>query len=438
MRAVRSVTAEGDSSPGVSYEEAVAAAPRCPVVHGKPFDPFDQEQADNPYPWAAAARKQAPVFYMPELDVWCVTRWDDVLEVMRDDATFSSRNAITPRQLSGPLAEVFPNGHPLRHSLLLKDPPAHTGVRRLVQRNFTPIAIARYEDMVRNRANALIDSFIDDGQCDLVPQYTARLPVQVICDIIGIPDAETQNLGRWADDTMLLLEGAPPLSAEQEEALARRAKPVMEWLIAFVDERRENPRDDLTSDLLQARTDDGRPLMTTDEVIGFLDSLLIAGVGTTKNFIALATRELLSHPDQWEEIKADRSLLDNALEECLRVRTPSRGSRRTAMRDVMIGGTTIPKGAAVQILLFSPQRDETMFDDGDTFDIHRPNANKHFAFGRWTHKCLGENLATLEARVSFEQFLDRLPHLRLAPNQEYQWVPNMTIPEFKSLKLEWT
>jgi cytochrome P450 len=424
----------GSSSP---YERAVEAAPRCPVVHGRAFDPFDPEQADNPYPWMSAARKEAPVFYMPELDVWCVTRHDDVLEVMRDDATFSSRNAITPRQLSGPLAEVFPNGHPIQHSLLLKDPPEHTRVRKLVQRNFTPTAIARYEDMVRNRANALIDDFIADGHCDLVAQYTALLPVQVICDIIGIPDAETKNLGRWADDTMLLLEGAPPLSPEREQELAQRARPVMEWLTAFVHERRERPRDDLASELLLARDDDGQPLMTTDEVIGFIDSLLIAGVGTTKNFIALATRELLSHRDQWDEIKADRSLLQNALEECLRLRTPSRGSRRTAMRDVTIGGTTIPKGAKVQILLFSPQRDETVFEDPDRLDIHRPSAKKHFAFGRWTHMCLGANLAKLEARVSFELFLDRLPDMRLAPDQDWQWVPNMTIPEFTSLKLEW-
>jgi cytochrome P450 len=178
--------------------------------------------------------------------------------------------------------------------------------------------------------------------------------------------------------------------------------------------------------------------MTTDQVVGFIDSLLIAGVGTTKNFIALATRELLSHREQWEEIKADRSLLDNALEECLRLRTPSRGSRRTALRDVTVGGVTIPKGAAVQILLFSPQRDESVFDDPDTLDIHRPDAKKHFAFGRWTHMCLGSHLARLEARVSFELFLDRIPDMRLVPDQEYRWVPNMTIPEFKTLQVEWT
>ena len=425
------------SSSECPYEQYAAAAPRCPVVDGKPFDPFDQEQAENPYPWAAAARNEAPVFYMPELDVWCVTRYDDVLEVLRDHNTFSSRNAITPRQLSGPLAEVFPDGLPVRHSLLLKDPPEHTQIRKLVQRRFTPTAIAQYEDMVRGQANRLIDDFIDDGCCELVSQYSSLLPLRVICDIAGIPDAETHNLGHWVDDTLLLLEGAPPLSAEQEEQIARRLKPIMEWLLAWVKERRLNPRDDITSELLSARTDDGQPRMTSDEVIGFLNGLLTAGIGTTKNFIALATRELLSHPDQWEQLKADRSLLDNALEECLRLRSPSRGSRRTTLRDVTIGGTTIPKGAVVQLLMYSPQHDESVFEDPDRLDIHRPNAIKHFSFGRSTHMCLGASLARLEARVSFELFLDRLPDMRLAPDQEYRWVPNMTIAEFTSLRLEW-
>lgn len=436
MSTVRPEAASADTS-GCPYHELVARAPRCPVVDGKPFDPFDPEQADNPYPWAAAARKEAPVFYMPELDVWCVTRWEDVLEVMRDDETFSSRNALTPKEMDGPLAEVFPDGHPIRHSLLLKDPPEHTRVRKLVQKNFTPKAIAKYEDMVRARANRLIDAFIDDGRCDLVAQFTGPLPVQVICHIIGIPDSEIQSLATWADDTMLMVKGAPELNAEQKQALADRAAPVMDWLYAFVNERRERPREDLTSELLLARTDDGEPLMTTDEVVGFIDSLLIAGVGTTKNFIALATRELLSHPEQWEELKTDRSLLPNALEECLRLRTPSRGSRRMATRDVTLGGVTIPKGAAVQLLIYSPQRDETVFEDPDRLDIHRENAKKHFAFGKWTHMCLGSNLAKLEARVSFELFLDRIPSMRLVPDQEWRWVPNMTIAEFSSLLVEW-
>lgn len=421
---------------GCPQSETPTATPRCPMVNGVAFNPLDPTQADDPYPWMKAARKEAPVFYLPEQDVWCVTRYEDVLTVMRDDETFSSANAVTPIKLWGPLADVFPNGHPIQHSLLLKDPPEHHVIRKLVQRNFTPSAIAQYEDMVRTRAAELIDAFIDDGHCDLVKQYTGLLPVQVICDIVGIPDGDRQDLAGWVDDTQPLFAGGAKLTPESNAELAERARPVMDWLTRFVDERRQEPVDDLTSDLLVAAKD-GKIILSTEEVLGFIDSLLLAGVGTTKNFIALAVRELLRHPDQWEELKADRSLLDNALEECLRFRTPSRGSRRVTTREVELGGVRLPKGANVHMMLFSPQRDETVFEDPDRFDIHRSNAKAHFAFGRWTHVCLGANLAKLEARVSFEAFMDRIPDMRLVAGQEWRWAPNMTIPGFESLLLEW-
>jgi cytochrome P450 len=420
------------------YHELVGAAPRCPAVDGVPFDPFDPAQTDNPYPWMHAAQEQAPVFYFEPADVWCITRYEDILTVMRDDATFSSRNAIVPVEMTGRLREVFPDGHPIRHSLLLKDPPEHNAVRKLAQRSFTPTAVARYEPMIRTRVNALIDAFIDDGRCDLVRQFSGKLPAQVICSIIGVSDEEGRDLANWAEDTMMLFTGGPVLSDEERDRVADRSEPVMRWMRRFVEERQQNPGDDLTSELLQASREDGDSMMTTDEVIGLIDSLLIAGVGTTKIFIALAARLLLSNQDQWAAIVADRSLLDNALEECLRMRSPSRGSRRMTTREVELGGVRIPKGAHIHMMLHAAQRDPSVFEDPDELDIHRPNANKHYSFGRWTHMCLGANLARLEARISFEAFLERMPDLRLVPDQPFSWYPHMTIPQFNSRLVEWT
>jgi cytochrome P450 len=257
----------------------------------------------------------------------------------------------------------------------------------------------------------------------------------VITDIVGAPT--DRDLGTWARDTMALVEGAPELTPERETELVERARPIMEWLVGFVEERREEPRGDLTSALLTAADDEGELHFTTDQVIGFIDSLLIAGVETTQNFIALATREFLSRPGLWEQLQRDRSLLPNALEEALRYRTPSRGSRRIAKNDVTIGDTTIPKGSQIYILHASPQRDETVFPDADSFDIRRGNLNKHMTFGRYTHACLGAPLARLEGRIAFETFLDRIPSIRLVEGQEYQWVPNMIIPGFLTLQVEW-
>lgn len=423
---------------GCPYRELVAAAPRCPVVDGVPFDPFDPAQTDNPYPWMHAAQERAPVFYLESADVWCVTRYEDILTVMRDDETFSSRNAIVPIEMTGRLQEVFPDGHPIRHSLLLKDPPEHNALRKLAQRSFTPSAVARYEPMIRSRVNALIDAFIADGRCDLVGQFSGKLPPQVICHIIGVSDEEGHDLADWAEDTMRLFTGGPALTSEERDKVADRSEPVMAWMRQFVHEREQHPGEDLTSELLLASREDGATMMGADEVIGLLDSLLIAGVGTTKIFIALAARLLLSNRDQWEEIVADRSLLDNALEECLRMRSPSRGSRRMTTREVELGGVRIPEGAHIHMMLHAAQRDPAVFEDPDELDIHRPNASKHYSFGRWTHMCLGANLARLEARLSFEAFLERMPDLRLVPDQPFSWYPHMTIPQFDSLWVEWT
>jgi cytochrome P450 len=383
----------------------------------------------------AEARRSSPVFYLEKYDLWCVTRYADVDQVLRDTENLSSANAVRIRPLPPELQQVFPDGHPLQYSLLLKDPPEHNNLRKIANRAFTPTAVAGYEPRIREFANQLIDEFIANGHCDLVKQFSSRLPVMVITDIVGAPT--DRDLGTWARDTMALVVGAPELTSEKAAELAERARPIMEWLVGFVEERREKPRDDLTSAVLTAASEEGERHFSTDQVIGFIDSLLIAGVETTQNFIALGMREFLSRPEVWEELKRDRSLLPNALEEALRDRTPSRGSRRLAKNDVKIGDVTIPKGAQIYVLHASPQRDETVFPDPDTFDIHRDNLNKHMTFGRYTHACLGAPRARLEGRVACETFLDRIPNMRLVDGQEYHWIPNMTIPGFLSLEVEW-
>jgi cytochrome P450 len=414
---------------------ASTASTACPFHNGKLFDPLDPDQVEDPFPWMAEARRSTPVFYLEKYDVWCVTRYADVDQVLRDTENISSANAIRIRPLPPELQDVFPDGHPLQYSLLLKDPPEHNKLRKIANRAFTPTAVAAYEPRIREFANQLIDAFIDDGHCDLVKQFSSRLPVMVITDIVGAP--ADRDLGSWARDTMALLEGAPELTPEKAAELAERARPIMAWVVGFGEVRREAPRDDLTSAVLTAANEEGERHFTTEQVIGFIDSLLIAGVETTQNFIALGMREFLSRPEVWEELERDRALLPNALEEALRYRTPSRGSRRIAKNDVTIGDVTIPKGAQIYVLHASPQRDDSVFPNPDTFDIHRDNLNKHMTFGRYTHACLGAPLARLEGRIAFETFLDRIPNMRLVEGQEYHWIPNMTIPGFLTLEVEW-
>jgi cytochrome P450 len=264
------------------------------------------------------------------------------------------------------------------------------------------------------------------------------LPVQVITDIVGAPMDKDIAFFHWGRDQFAIVEGGPELTPEMAQEMADRAGPFMEWMREFVEDRRANPReDDLVSTLIYATLEDGEPALGTPEVLGIINSFLVAGTETTAVSIPLVVRELLRHPTEWDEIRADPSLISNAVEEGLRYWSPARGTRRFVTKDAVLGGVPIPKGASVHLMLASPQRDEDVFDDPDVFDIHRPNANKNLAFGKGVHMCIGEPLGRLELRVAVETLIERIPDMRLVEPQEERWLPHMSLPRFTALELEW-
>jgi cytochrome P450 len=413
------------------------AAPRCPLVHGRPFDPLDREQGGNPYPWLHAAQAEAPVFYMPELDLWCVTRYDDVLDVLRDTKTFSSRNVIRITQLAPEVADAFPDGYPNNKGLACLDPPEHDRLRKFAQKTFTPRMIAERATEVRDLCDVLVDAFVDDGSCDFVAQFANHLPIQAITRIVGAPDDRTQGFVTFAEDTMAMSASAPPLDRQERLDRSLRSVAFTDWLRGFIDERRAAPRDDLASALIHAQTDDGDPALSTAEVMSLIASILNAGTATTANFLPLMVREFLRHRGQWEAVKEERTLVPNVVEEALRLVTPVRGVRRTATREATVGDVTIPEGADLYVHYGAPQRDPAVFRDPDSFDIRREDLKKHFAFGRWTHMCLGAPLARLEGRVTLECLIERIPDVRLVEPQRERWTPNLLTPGFGSLLLEW-
>lgn len=413
------------------------AFPRCPVVHGRGFDPLDPQQAGDPYPWLHAAQADMPVFYMEELDLWCVTRYADVLEVIRDTSTFSSRNVIRITQLAPEVADRFPDGYPNHNGLACLDPPEHDRLRKFAQKAFTPKMISARAPEVRELCDALVDDFVDEGRCDFVAEFAKHLPIQAITRIVGAPDDRTQDFVVFAEDTMAMSASAPPLSHTDQIARSLRSVEFTDWLRGFVAERREAPCDDLASALIHAEGEDGEPALSNAEVMSLIASILNAGTATTANFLPLMLRELLRHEEQWNAVRADPSLVPAAVEEALRLVTPIRGVRRTATREATVGGVTIPAGADLYVHYGSPQRDPAVFAEPDTFDIARDDVGRHFSFGRWTHMCLGAPLARLEARVMLECLIDRMPHLRLIEPQPEHWSPNLLTPEFGSLLVEW-
>ena len=415
--------------------EASVPVGRCPVVGGVRFNPLDPAQAADPYPWMTQARAEAPVFFFEDYGVWCVTRYADIIDVLRQPTLFSNRNANTFRELSAPLREVYPDGHPGLHSMFLKDPPEHSRIRKLVNRALTPRAVAGFEPSIRERAVSLIDGFVERGTCDLIADFSKKLAAGVIVDIVGVPSDLGLDFHRWGQDYFALLDGGPELTAEQEAALIERARRVMGWLRAYVDERRSQPGDDLISGLIVARGDEGEPALSDDEVIGVLNSFLVAGVETSATFIPLLVRQLLSD-GLWERVCAEPALLPSTIEEGLRFVSPVRSTRRFTTAPVTVGGVSIPAGEAVQLLWVGAERDETVFEHPDDFDMNRPNVAQHLGFGRLSHVCIGAPLARAEARVAVEELGRRLAGLALDRAEEV-WRPHPTIPSPEAVTVVW-
>jgi cytochrome P450 len=420
----------------MSSHSLPAAASRCPVVDGAAFDPLGAAECRDPMPWLRAAQHSAPVFFMPRYDMWCVTRYEDVIEVLRDPVTYSSRKTINLDKLPPDLLSAFPDGPPDR-VLVSLDPPDHTRLRGLARNAFTPKLVEAREAEIRTLCDVLIDRFAADGRCDLVSQFAAHLPVQVITRLIGAPVEHTDDFRRWAHDRIALLGSAPSLSQDERATIARRLIRFSGWLRDFVESRRKAPQDDLASALIAATSDDGSPALSTSEVVNLIGTILSAGSSTTVNFIPLFMRLLLSHPGQLALIRADPQLMRRAVEEALRRSTSVYGVPRVTTRPVRLAGVDIPAGADLYVHYAAAQRDDAVFDDPDTFDIRRPNVHRQFAFGRGIHTCLGAPLARLEARVAAECLLDRLPGLRLVAGQEETWLPHLLTPGLARLELEW-
>ncbi|WP_419887224.1 cytochrome P450 [Neobacillus niacini] len=414
----------------------VANTNQIPQVNGKAYNPLDLEQILKPWPWLEVARKEAPVFYLPMFNVWCVSRYEDVQNIFKDYKTFSSKGNAEVRELSPNLQVAFPNGHPSKKSITRMDPPEHTRVRKLLSKVMIPSIITKLEPKIRERSNTLIDTFIKDGSCNFVTQYANRLPVQVILDFIGAPAELEDDVIHWGKDFFYLVQGGQKLN-EMEGEIAKRGKRIVQWINEFIEERRVQDKGDLISELIRVKGDDGEPVLSNEEIIGIINAFIVAGHETTAATLSLLMRELMRHSNQLELVKNNRSLIPNAVEETLRFWPPLRGMFRMAKKDTMIGGVSIPEGAKVQLLIISANHDETVFDEPDIFDIQRKNANKNLTFGHGIHACIGAALARLEGRVALETILDRIPNIRLAEHQEECWMPHIISPRPESILIEW-
>lgn len=391
------------------------------MVAAVDFDRFAEPHLEDPYPLYRQLREQAGVFFADAFGMWIVTRYDDVRAVLTDSARFSSAYLIrTPHQPAPGVTDILAQGHPEVRVLLNQDPPDHARTRALVARAFSPRRVAGLQPRIQQITDELIDAFADTGSADLVRQLTWPLPLRVICELIGLPVTDAEQIRAWTDDLARLTSfGTTP---DEQRAAAHGSVAFERYLADQIEQRRRAPRDDLLTTVLTA---DGTAPLSTDEVVSLLTTLVFAGHETTANLLGNALLLLLQRPDLWAAAAGDAALVDAVVEETLRVDAPVQGMFRIAVTDTELSGVTIPAGAQVFALIGSANHDPDTFPHPDTTDPGRRGAERHLSFGHGIHFCIGAALARAEAAAAITTLTRRLPQLRLAPGFRAPYLPNL-------------
>jgi cytochrome P450 len=347
--------------------------------------------ASDPHPLFARLRAEAPVAWNEERGFWVLTRHADVSAVELDAETFCAGRGIIVDEI-GVTYESPP-------TMMHTDPPAHTRYRRLVQPGFKPSVVRALDPVVRARAAALVGALDPDRSLDVVPLLSVPLPLQIICEILGLPEDDWERCFEWSE---AVIPGATDWPEERRNQLM---VDMTTFLVGLTKERRARPRHDVLTELGRASLDgDG---LTDDELAMFLVQLLVAGNETTRNLISGGLVAFAEYPGQWERMAADRSLVATAVEEMLRWTTPVTSFMRTATRDTELHGVPIAEGEPLLMVFASANRDEDVFGvTAATFDVGR-DPNPHLAFGFGNHFCLGAALARLEGRAVLDELLDR-------------------------------
>ncbi len=373
----------------------------------------------NPHEELAWLRRNDPVHWDERGEVWGVTKYEHLKDAATHPDVFSNAGGIRPE--TGPMPMMID-----------MDDPAHVRRRKLVNKGFTPQRVRDQEALAVSVTDQLIDRVCEQGQCDLVWDVAAWLPLVMIAEALGFDEADRAQLLAWSDDLLRSLGQTDLAGLERAgEAFAGYTA----YMTEVIADRRAAPRADLTSVLVEAEIDGDR--LDEDELVMETLLILIGGDETSRHVITGGAYQLLAEHDRWDRLVADRALLPSAIEEMLRWVSPIKNMARMATRDVEFHGKQIRKGEQLLLLYPSANRDEDVFADPFRFDIER-SPNDHVAFGFGTHFCLGASLARLEMRVMFDRLLDRLPDLHLVDDTEPAHRPANFISGYEGLKVAFT
>ncbi|WP_422744600.1 cytochrome P450 [Mycobacterium sp. WMMD1722] len=366
------------------------------------LDPYDYDFHEDPYPYYRRLRDEAPLYRNDDLGFWALSRHQDVLQGFRNSTTLSNKFGVSLDPASrGPHASKT-------MSFLAMDDPAHLRLRTLVSKGFTPRRIRELEPRVTEIAVAHLDVLMEkaasspQGTVDYVDEFAGKLPMDVISELMGVPQPDRDQVRAWADGVMHRDEGVTDVPPEAVEASLN----LIVYYQAMVEQRRSEPTDDLTTALLEAEIDGDK--LTDDEVLGFMFLMVIAGNETTTKLLANAAFWGHRNPDQLQPVYDDLDRIPLWVEETLRYDTSSQILARTVAGELTLYDTTIPDGDVVLLLPGSAHRDERVFDAPDDYVIGREIGSKLMSFGSGAHFCLGAHLARMEARVALTELFKRI------------------------------
>jgi len=415
----------------------------CPVMNNRPasetasnFQPFSDNYLQNPYSFFEKARQQEPVFYSPEYNYWVVLKYDDIAAVFRDPETFSPANArhpVTP--VCAAAAKVRDEQNlSIEPSLVDELSDTHKHHRKLFGTAFTPKRVNQMEDRIRAIVDDFIDQFIHDGKADLVSQMLYEVPALAIFLFLGASDEDAVFVKKLGADRALVNFGTP--TETEQVAMMKGMGEHWQFNKNLVDRALENPGDNYLGDMVRIHQQDPS-LFTVNYLYNVMFLMQFAGHETTTQASANGLRHLLTDRKQWEMLCQQPELIENAVEEILRIDTSIFGWRRMTSKDTTIGGVDIPEGSRILLMMGSGNHDEDMFPDGAKFDATRKNAKKHLGLGLGAHFCMGAPLAKLEMRVILEQLTKRLPGLQLVDDQTWNYLPTLVFRGVQKLEVEW-
>lgn len=381
------------------------------------FDPLARDFQHNPYPVYDELRATTPIFYWEPWKIWFFTRYEDVNTLLRDRRLGRTmQHILPPEQRYVPPAAIEPFERISQHSMFDKEPPEHTRLRGLVHKVFTPKRVESLRGQIQVICNQLLDEVMDKGEIEVLNDFAVPLPVNVISELLGVPESDRHLLRPWSNNIVAMYE--LDHTPEQERLAVQSSIEFADYLRHLAADRRANPQDDLITALVQVEEAGER--LTMDELISTCVLLLNAGHEATVNVVGNGLWALLQHPEQMQKLVENPVLIPTGIEELMRFDTPLQLFRRWVLEDMEYGGYSFKQGDELGFMFGAANRDPLRFNAPNSLDVTRQD-NPHITFGGGVHYCLGAPLARLELQIAYQTLLNRLPNLRLAGD----------VPQFK-------